>query len=176
MHLGGFRLTGLAIVAAAAGAVAWVLTAEAKDQGPRGSVCENHDKSSGGWRACVANAADDQQLFYAGYWLAKGGRYADALGYLQRIAKPDERVLTYIGFATRKQGDVDAAMPYYQRALAIAPGYTVARAYLGEAYLSKGDMARARAELAEIARRCGTNCAEHAELAAEIIAAERARS
>lgn len=160
----------------AAGAIA-VLSAQAKDQGPKGSACDALDKASADWSACVARAANnDAERFYAGYWLAKSGRYTEALAHLEAIAVRDERVLTYIGFATRKLGDVDRALPFYLEALQRAPNYSVARAYLGEAYLAKGDMTRARAELAEISRRCGSHCAEHAELSAHIIAAERARS
>ncbi len=93
----------------------------------------------------------DDELFYAGYWLAKNGRYADALTYLNLARTKDARVLTYIGFATRKQGDVEAALPLYAAALAKDPNFVVARAYLGEAYLTKNEPARAKAELAEIA-------------------------
>ena len=89
----------------------------------------------------------DDELFYAGYWLAKNGRYADALTYLNLARTKDARVLTYIGFATRKQGDVDAALPLYAAALAKDPNFVVARAYLGEAYLTKNEPARAKAEL-----------------------------
>ena len=79
----------------------------------------------------------------------------------------DERILTYIGFATRKLGDHDTAMGFYARALAMNPNYTVARAYLGEAFLDKGETAKAREQLAEIATRCGTTCVEYRELEAE---------
>jgi hypothetical protein len=81
-----------------------------KDAGPVQASCDGHAKGSAGWQACVGAArADmsDDELFYAGYWLAKSGRYADALIYLNLTRVKDERVLTYIGFATRKQGDVD---------------------------------------------------------------------
>ena len=94
------------------------------------------------WRDCVgraAGAASDAELFYAGYWLAKSGDYAAALEYLRRAQAPDARILTYIGFATRKLGDTDSALGYYARALAKNPDYNVARAYLGEAFLTKGE-------------------------------------
>ncbi len=97
----------------------------------------------------------ENELFYAGYWLAKSGKYEEALAYLALANASDERVQTYIGYATRKLGKVDAALPHYAKALEINPNYTVARAYLGEAYLSRGDAARAKVELQEIASRCG---------------------
>jgi len=115
-----------------------------------------------------SSGLSDDQLYAAGYWLARAGDYRGALAYLERAENPnDPRILTYIGFSLRKLGEHERAMTYYGRALAIDPSYTVARAYLGEAYLLSGDVARARAELAEVARLCGTHCPEYAELSEE---------
>jgi tetratricopeptide (TPR) repeat protein len=110
----------------------------------------------------------DEELFYAGYWLAKNGQYEKALGYLTLAQKKDERVLTYIGFATRKLGHVDEALPMYERALALNPDYAVARAYLGEAFLTKGQPEQARVQLSEIERRCGATCAPYVDLKGHI--------
>lgn len=145
-----------------------------KDIGPSGA-CDVHDKSSAAWSTCVGVAKAGMpsvELFYAGYWLARTGRYEEALGYLSLADKSDERVLTYIGFATRKLGNVDAALPYYAAALKKNPNFSVARAYLGEAWLSKGEPAKAKRELAEIGRRCGETCAEYADLAGHIASFE----
>lgn len=143
----------------------------AKDIGPKSASCDGEVKGTPAWQACVGAARDglsDAEAFYAGYWLAREGRYAEALSYLRVPKTPDARTLTYIGFATRKLGDVDAALPYYARALSLDPDYAVARAYLGEAHLARADLARARAELAEIARRCGTACPEYDDLAGHV--------
>ncbi|MGQ0674390.1 MAG: tetratricopeptide repeat protein [Hyphomicrobium sp.] len=148
-----------------------------KDQGPAGP-CDVHATGGPAWTACVGTVRagmPDSELFYAGYWLARSGRYAEAIGYLTLAKVRDERVLTYIGFATRKLGDVDGALPLYAAALARNPDYSVARAYLGEAYLSKDEPAKARQELAEIERRCGRACAEYADLAGHIAGYEAAR-
>lgn len=143
----------------------------AKDVGPASAACDTHGKGTPRWKACVGAASarmSDTELFYAGYWLAKSGQYAQALTYLELSVNKDERVLTYIGFATRKLGDVDAALPLYASALRLNPDYSVARAYLGEALLFKGEPDRARAQLLEIEKRCGTSCAEYADLAGHI--------
>jgi len=142
-----------------------------KDVGPASGACDGHAKGSAAWTACVGKATaamPDKELFYAGYWLAKNGQYTQALGYLNLAKVKDERVLTYIGFATRKLGDVEAALPMYAKALALNPNYSVARAYLGEAFLTKGEPGKAKAELAEIGQRCGTTCAEYADLSGHI--------
>lgn len=149
-----------------------------KDIGPVSAAgCDAAAKGSAAWMACVGAAKagmSDTELFYAGYWLAKSGQYEKALSYLKLAAKQDERVLTYIGFSTRKLGDVEGALPLYEKALALNPNYTVARAYMGEAFLTKGEPAKAKAQLAEIATRCGTTCPEYVDLDRGIAAFEAA--
>jgi tetratricopeptide (TPR) repeat protein len=116
------------------------------------------------------------RLYSLGYAQAKAGDHAAALATLR--AAPDQsdpRIQTMTGFALRKMGRVDEAMGYYFRALATRPEATTTRQYLGEAYLQLGDVASARGQLEEIARRCGTACEDYALLAEEIAKYERAR-
>lgn len=122
--------------------------------------------------ACKKASLTDDELFYAGYWLARDGHYGDAISFLSEARNAnDARILTYLGFANRKLGNVDTAMDFYARALAADPNYTIARAYLGEAYLGLGRKADAVAQLGEIATRCGTGCEEYVELATAIAGA-----
>ena len=115
----------------------------------------------------------DDELFYAGYWLARKGDHALALHYLNQAEnKSDPRILTYIGYSTRKLGRTDEAMGYYARALEMKPGYAVARAYLGEAYLEQGQPAKAAEQLALIELQAGRNCIEYKELAAAMAKAQ----
>jgi tetratricopeptide (TPR) repeat protein len=113
----------------------------------------------------------DDQLYNAAYWLARQGSYADALKLLREVkTTTDARVFNAIGYATRKLGDIDAALPYYAKALALDANYTKAREYLGEAHLALGDLAAAKVQLNEIESRCGKSCSGYAELAQEISA------
>jgi tetratricopeptide (TPR) repeat protein len=149
-----------------------------KDVGPTSTACDGFEKGSTAWSSCVGQAKasmPDNELFYAGYWLAKSGRYEQALGYLTKAQQKDERILTYMGYATRKLGDVDAALPLYTKALSLNPNYSVARAYMGEAFLTKGQPDKAKAELAEIAQRCGTTCAPYVDLKGHIADYEAAQ-
>ena len=75
--------------------------------------------------------------------------YAEALELLLPHQEPRtiHKCLTLIGYSTRKLGDVDKGIDYYHQALAIDPDYTKARQYLGEAYLQKGDVAKAKEQL-----------------------------
>jgi tetratricopeptide (TPR) repeat protein len=124
-----------------------------------------------------ASRSNTDEVYSAGYLLAKDGKYQEAIAILKTADNPsDPRILNYLGFSTRKLGDVEAALGYYTRALATDPNYTVARAYMGEAFLQKGDAAKAKEQLAEIEARCGRACAEFAELDGHIKAFEKTGS
>ena len=79
-------------------------------------------------------------------------------------------MLNSIGYSTRKLGNVDKGIDYYRQALAIDPNFTKARQYLGEAYLQKGDVAKAKEQLMEIADRCGGPCDDYEFLVKAIAA------
>ncbi|MGE0022674.1 MAG: tetratricopeptide repeat protein [Hyphomicrobium sp.] len=119
----------------------------------------------------------DDEIINGAYWLAHTGKLKESLALLDTVADKDNpRALNARGFATRKLGDVDGALPFYARALAIKPDYVQAREYLGEAFLAKGDLARATEQLDEIARRAGTASVSFANLKREIAAFEAKRA
>lgn len=109
----------------------------------------------------------DDQIYEKAYWSAKNGDYQAALDMAAQAQNQDDpRILRVTGFATRKLGDVDAAMPYYQKALAINPTDTRTRQYMGEAFLQQGDLPGARAQLQEIEKYCGgVSCEDYQKLA-----------
>jgi tetratricopeptide (TPR) repeat protein len=129
---------------------------------------------SSGVEACAdGNAASltDEDLYLAGRDLGQQAHYAEALKLFFRVKNREQaRVLNSIGYSTRKLGDVDKGIDYYHQALAIDPNFTKARQYLGEAYLQKGDVAKAKEQLMEIADRCGGPCDDY-ELLVKAIAA-----
>jgi tetratricopeptide (TPR) repeat protein len=119
---------------------------------------------------------DDDSIYEAGRNLAMSGRYGEAITVLVMTAnKSDPRVLNYLGYSHRKQGRVLVGLGYYQEALRANPNYTLAREYLGEAYLQLGDMASAREQLSEIETRCGITCDEYTMLDAQINAYTKGR-
>jgi tetratricopeptide (TPR) repeat protein len=111
--------------------------------------CGNGRVWSGEDQACVDShsaALTDQDFYTEARALADEGRYRAALDRLARIKKQEQpRVLNMIGYSTRKLGDIDKGLDYYHRALALDPNYLLAREYLGEGYLQKGDLAAAKA-------------------------------
>ncbi len=170
-------LIGVGVSQIAAPASAGPVTL-AKDTGPASARCDGVLSDRSAWLACIGHpvaAKPSTELFYAGYWLARSGSYKEALKFLLLADQKDPRVLTYIGFSLRKSGNIESAFGYYTDALALDPNYNVARAYLGEAHLTQNDVPRAKAELNQIATRCGTNCAEYIDLAGHIQKYENAR-
>jgi tetratricopeptide (TPR) repeat protein len=129
---------------------------------------------SSGVEACLdgnSAALSDDDFYLAGRDLGQQAHYAEALKLFFRIKNREQaRVLGSIGYSTRKLGDIDKGIDYYHQALAIDPGYTKVREYLGEAYLQKGDVVKAKEQLMEIADRCGGPCDDY-ELLVKAIAA-----
>jgi len=142
--------------------------------GSGSSACKKYKVGSKEWKQCMGQARQDLEDTYAlGYWMAKTGEYEDALKVLGSASdQNDPRVLTMIGFATRHLGRVQEALGYYAKALAANPNMTSTRQYLGEALLQAGEPAKAREQLKEIAKRCGTTCDDYQQLASAIAAFE----
>src|SRR5262245_31546309 len=168
---------------------------DSSDPGTKSSgqkSCPKGTRYSGSKRACVKTscgtgqawnsatdscidgrsaALSDDDLYLAGRDLGQEGRYAEALELFSHIKNPQQaRVLSSMGYSTRKLGDIDRGIDYYHQALAIDPNYTKARQYLGEAYLQKGDVGQAKEQLMEIADHCGGPCDDY-ELLVKAIAA-----
>ncbi len=120
-----------------------------------------------------SGVVDDETLAEYAYRLAKDGRYDEALATLDLLQDPNTaEALNYRGYATRQLGRVEEGIAYYQQAVALDPDYTLVREYLGEAYVTQGKLDLAKAELAEIEKRCGTTCEPYEDLAEAIEAVD----
>lgn len=141
-------------------------TAETKCKETEGKVwnkktkkCENAQEGS----------LDIDSIYETARHLATIGRYDEAIVLLYPLSdKQDKRVLNYLGYSWRKSGHVDVGLKYYKQALAIDPDYVLVREYMGEALIQKGDIAGAKAQLQEIANRCGETCEPYTALKAEL--------
>ncbi len=121
--------------------------------------------------ACVPSSSslmDDQQLYTQGRDLALAGRYQEALDVLDAVRNKDSMTLTMIGYATRKSGNYDLGVAYYQQALALDANNVNTHEYLGEAYAEKGRIDDAKAELVKVAAIGGTGSEQYQDLAAAI--------
>jgi len=63
-------------------------------------------------------------------------------------------IQNWLGYAQRKQGNLNAAFTAYNQALKLNPNHKGAHEYIGEAYLMAGDVAKAEKHLAELQRLC----------------------
>lgn len=138
------------------------------------ATCTNGKVWDNSQKKCVypqRGQLDDDNIYEAGRDLAMAGRYGEAITVLGMAAnKEDPRILNYLGYSHRKAGRVEVGLGYYQEALRVDPNYTLVREYLGEAYLTLGDVASARNQLDEIAKRCGTGCREYTLLSDQLAA------
>ena len=176
----GFPLTtfgATVIVLVSVFAATQLYTAPAIAAGsPSSSVPKKKCKKGDVWsteeKKCVKKTSElltDDDLYLQARAYVEDDKYNMALDLLRRIRNQNQpRVLNYIGYSTRKLGDVDEGIRYYKKALSLDPNYNVAREYLGEGYLQKGDLGSAKQQLAEIAKRCGVSCEEYKDLAEEI--------
>jgi tetratricopeptide (TPR) repeat protein len=111
----------------------------------------------------------DKALADYAYVLAKAERYQEALQVLDLMQNRNTaQALNYRGYATRKLGRVDEGIGYYLKSVALDPRYAEVREYLGEAYVIKGKLGRAKAQLRVIKKLCGTECEEYKDLAKAI--------
>jgi tetratricopeptide (TPR) repeat protein len=98
--------------------------------------------------------------------LAKAKRYDEALKALNLVKNPNTAVaLNYRGYITRHLGRVDEGIGYYLKSVSLDPRYAQVREYLGEAYVIKGDVVKAKYQLGKIKAICGnTECEEYEDL------------
>ncbi|MCH9663847.1 MAG: tetratricopeptide repeat protein [Gammaproteobacteria bacterium] len=164
-----------AVVALALSATALFALSQTADAAGDDPSCPAGQTWSSSQGKCIKSSGflDDEGLFDEGARLALKGQYVKAIEVLKTSStQNDPRVLNYLGYSYRKLGQLDRGIRYYAKALAINPDYVRAREYLGEGYVSAGRIDKAREQLSEIEKRCGSNCEEYQQLALVITAAE----
>jgi len=161
-------ILSLAIVAFA---VTWTAPSYAFDfwnWGSKPKKCPSGAAWSTKARKCEpikSGSLSDDDLTRAGQQLARDGHYQDAIKVLEIVSNENNPIaLTYLGYSHRKLGDVDLGISLYKKALDIDPNNVDTREYLGEGYVTKGELDLAWLELVEIEKRCGTTCKEYQAL------------
>lgn len=97
--------------------------------------------------------------------------YAGAMPLLQQVVAKDPKnadAYNLMGYATRKSGDPNGALQYYNTALGLDPKHIGAHEYIGEAYLQLGRLAEAEQHLARLDSLCTFGCTEYRELKAAV--------
>jgi tetratricopeptide (TPR) repeat protein len=109
----------------------------------------------------------------------KAGNYAAALPLLEKAVEENAKnanAWNYIGYSQRKLKRFEPAMTAYQKALAIEPNHRGANEYIGELYLQKGDLVKAKERLKVLDSACFFGCEEYDELKAAIADYEKKKS
>ena len=105
-------------------------------------------------------------------------RYLDAVTLLgEALARDPLNADTHnlLGYAHRKNGNLERAFHHYHEALRLDPNHRGAHEYIGEAYLTAGDLAKAEDHLRRLDRLCPTPCEERDDLQKAIDAYRKAR-
>ncbi len=99
--------------------------------------------------------------------LVEDGKYAEAIPLLEKVVAGDDKnadAFNYLGYSNRQLGNNDVALAHYQKALAIEPRHRGANEYLGELYLTLGDLPKAEERLNVLDDACFFGCDEYTEL------------
>src|SRR6201997_141353 len=96
----------------------------------------------------------------------KANNYTAALAELRDLAEDTQQADVYnlMGYTLRKSGDFQTSLTYYTKALELQPDHKAAREYLGELYVETGNLAKAKEQLAILAKLCPSGCEEREDL------------
>lgn len=101
----------------------------------------------------------------------RDGDYQGAIALLSKVAEREPKnadVFNYLGYTNRKLGNYDVALTHYKRALTLDPKHRGAHEYLGELYLTTGELEKAQRQLDELDSLCFFGCDEYRTLKAKI--------
>jgi Flp pilus assembly protein TadD len=105
--------------------------------------------------------------FAAGKRAIGSGDWEGAIKALTDAGLRDARnadIRNYLGYAYRRLRQFDPAMQHYQQALTLNPRHRSAHEHLGEAYLARDNLAKAKEHLAALEQICLIPCDEYDDL------------
>lgn len=123
----------------------------------------------GGADAAASKPADPN--FIRAKAMIEAKNYDAAMPLLQQVVAKDPKnadAFNLMGYATRKSGNPNGSLQYYQQALAIDAKHLGAHEYVGEAYLMLDRPAEAEQHLARLDTLCVFGCNEYRMLKAAI--------
>jgi len=103
----------------------------------------------------------------AGKAALRGKDWNGAIAAFGKVVARDPKdpdMQNWLGYAYRMDGKLDLAFKHYDEALKLDSRHRGAHEYIGEAYLMKGDVAKAKEHLARLDRICFFGCTELSEL------------
>lgn len=99
--------------------------------------------------------------------------YRNSMPLLQQVVASDPKnaeAYTLMGYATRKGGDANGSLQFYNQALALDGRNLGAHEYIGEAYLQLDRLPEAEQHLARLDSICVFGCTEYRQLKAAVAA------
>jgi tetratricopeptide (TPR) repeat protein len=130
----------------------------------------------GGGSAETTPARPEDPQYTAAVKAVKAGEYAKAIPLLDGVVSRDTKnadAYNWLAYATRKNGNPTAALPLYEKALAIDPKHKGAHEYIGEAYLMLDNLPKAREHLRTLDSLCLITCSEYRDLKRAVEAYEK---
>ena len=126
-----------------------------------GSVADDAD-----WAQLDADFAEGKKALSAGEW----NRAITALKLAALRDPQNADIQNFVGYAYRRLRQLEPAFVHYRQAVALNPRHRSAHEHLGEAYLVKGDLAKAEEYLAALEDICLIPCVEYGDLQVAIAA------
>tara|TARA_B100001939_G_C16942355_1_gene618800 strand:- start:1639 stop:2097 length:459 start_codon:yes stop_codon:yes gene_type:complete len=94
-------------------------------------------------------------------------KYKQSIELLKKEIKKDKLnpdLYNYLGYAYRKNGNLEPAILSYKEALRLDPKHTEAHNYIGIAYLKVGNIDQAKFHLGKLKELCEAQCKEYKSL------------
>ncbi len=142
---------------------------------PRPADADGGGGGGGNERTAAPSKPEDPQ-YVAAVKAIKANEYAKAIPLLEGVVARDAQnadAYNWLAYATRKNGNPSAAIPIYEKALAIDPKHRGAHEYIGEAYLMLDDLPKAKAHLRTLDSLCTFSCSEYRDLKRAVEAYEK---
>ena len=130
----------------------------------------------GGGGDGASPAKPDDPQYTAAVKAIKAREYAKAVPLLEGVISRDAKnadAYNWLGYATRKNGNVSGAIPFYEKALAVDPKHRGAHEYIGEAYLMLDNLPKAKEHLRTLDTLCFFSCSEYRDLKKAVEAYEK---
>ena len=112
--------------------------------------------------------SSDNPNFQEGKKAIEAQDWTKAIALLVKAAEAEPKnadIQNYLGYASRKAGNLEAALKYYDQALQLNPRHKPAHEYMGEAYLLANNLQKAEEHLEELQKLCTPiPCDEYKEL------------
>ena len=130
----------------------------------------------GGDGASGPAAKPEDPQYTAAVKAIKAEEYAKAIPLLEGVVSRDAKnadAYNWLAYATRKNGNPTAAIPLYEKALAIDPRHRGAHEYIGEAFLMLDNLPKAKEHLRALDSLCLITCSQYRDLKRAVEAYEK---